>query len=319
MNKKLAIAIPTYNRSEIFLQNLRTMLPEIREAGVAVYISDDSSDDLTEQGVALLKKEYASIVYERNRPSLGHDRNCLKTLSMPETDYVWYLGDATFILPGKLEQVLGVLDGGGYDFVSVNSATRGKSVYPSKVITDYREVWIHLAWHLTMTGVSIYKRSHLANLSERYGKLIGTNFPQLGILLEESKNMKGGYYWTDEPFIDVNSGKAASYWQKRVFEIFAEDWVELFDIIGAKDSGFTPGELDAILKSHSKHTQALEPRILRDCRIERTYDYRVFKTYREFLKRASNTSLFRLSLISVTPGFILKIVRKLSRMLHPAR
>jgi len=46
-NKRLAIAIPTYNRCEILREDLLLILPEIIEHSIAVYISDDSSNDDT--------------------------------------------------------------------------------------------------------------------------------------------------------------------------------------------------------------------------------------------------------------------------------
>jgi len=50
-NKRLSIAISSYNRSEILKENLLLMLDEIKEFSIPIYISDDSTNDDIERFV----------------------------------------------------------------------------------------------------------------------------------------------------------------------------------------------------------------------------------------------------------------------------
>jgi len=104
-NKKLAIAIPTYNRASIVKENILLMLNEIKRYSIPLYISDDSNNEETKLVVVDLKKEYDYIYYYKNQPGLGHDKNCIRTLALPNEEYIWYLGDSIIIEDGGIKNV----------------------------------------------------------------------------------------------------------------------------------------------------------------------------------------------------------------------
>jgi glycosyltransferase involved in cell wall biosynthesis len=159
-NNKLAIAIPTYNRAAILRENILLMLGEIRRFSIPVYISDDSTNNETEIVFQEIKKVYEYIYYYKNSPSLGHDKNCLRTIGLPSEDYVWYLGDSNIIKPFGIEKILNIINNNDFDFVSVNVSTRELDL-SDKLITDGNQLLFDLGWHLTMTSATIYsKRIH---------------------------------------------------------------------------------------------------------------------------------------------------------------
>ncbi|MDO5614615.1 MAG: glycosyltransferase [Cruoricaptor ignavus] len=103
MNKQtLSITIPTYNRPEILEKTILSFIDESLLYDINVYISDDSTNNLTENLILKLQKTYPKfkIHYHKNPINLGHDKNCIKALSLSSQDYIWYLGDSCSINRG---------------------------------------------------------------------------------------------------------------------------------------------------------------------------------------------------------------------------
>lgn len=250
---RLALAIPTYNRSEILLENLRGMLPELRQHQIPVFLSDDSTDGKTEPLIQALREEYPLIHYRAHQPSLGHDRNCLATLTMAEARHVWYLGDAMTPLPGTLTRLV-ALTQEDQDFIFLNS--RMKKAWDSGFITkanlfDFLRAHV---WHLTMTGATVYGSRCLERLRNNPAPRIYRNFQQLGLVLEHLLDSASGFeraYWLRLRSFGHNARKKGSYWEDRVFHVFARDWVDLIDAFtGNLDSNLR----EDILRSHGVHT-----------------------------------------------------------------
>jgi cellulose synthase/poly-beta-1,6-N-acetylglucosamine synthase-like glycosyltransferase len=120
MNNKLSIAIPTYNRDTSLYKNIKAMLPILNKFQIPVYISDDSNNEKTLEIVNKLKSEYQYIFYEKNFTSLGHDRNCIKTLNMPIEEYIWYLGDSKYITSEGIENIYNIINNNSFDFILVS-------------------------------------------------------------------------------------------------------------------------------------------------------------------------------------------------------
>ena len=133
MNSKLSIAIPTYNRPEILKENLLIMLPYLIEFQIPVYISDDSTNDFTNQMILELKSKYNKIYYQKNKPSFGHDKNCISTLSLPKEDYVWYLGDSKYINKEGIKTIVDLIEKNKFSAIVVSDKSRDISL-PSKNI-----------------------------------------------------------------------------------------------------------------------------------------------------------------------------------------
>jgi len=247
-NSLLALAIPTYNRSAILHENLKEMLPEIREHSIAVYISDDSKDSATEQMVAELKMEYEFIFYRRNEPSNGHDKNFFATLALPDTDFVWYLGDSLYLRSGVIADVLAMANHDP-DFIFVNSY--------APELTDrtvagaaFKDFLLNRAWYLTLSGATIYGRRprslHVAEERRKQWK----NFPQLGLIFEFVSMFSASCVWIGKPSILFNK-KKKSYWQRNALDVFVRDWAALVRSFPKLFSGV---EADRIIRSHGINT-----------------------------------------------------------------
>jgi abequosyltransferase len=297
MNSILSITIPTYNRANILIENLESILPELLENQIPVYICDDSTDNSTKQVIVEFQKKYPYIYYHHNSPRLGHDLNCIKSLEYAQSGYTWYLGDGMQIRPGGLRRVLKILQENSYDFIIVNDINRPKIGLQTGVYKDPALILTNLAWHMTLSGSSIYHSRFLESLSERYYKFIGTNFVQLGIILDNLMSMTSGLFWLNEPWVGTNL-KKISYWEKDIIEVFAKDWA-LF-ILSLPD--IYPKSVKHIaIKEHSKKTEVLEWNSLRRLRQANILGIVQFFKYWRYLRLASGAPFWKIALLSLTP------------------
>jgi len=224
-NSTLAIAIPTYNRSEILFDNLKSIIKEAKDYNIPIYISDDSSNNDTQIIISKIRSEYPLIYYYKNEQSLGHDKNCIKTISLPKEKYIWYLGDSILFIEGALEKIINIINSEEYDFISVNAIGRNLTVKTNQY-TDAYNIMNDIGWHLTLTGATIYKRTSLNidNLNINRCK----NFPQLVLILNNFSDKK--LFWLNDKLI-VSNSKKKSYWEQKVFEVFIDDYSKTLEYI----------------------------------------------------------------------------------------
>jgi len=300
-NSLLAIAIPTYNRAAILRENLSLMLEELGRFGVPVYISDDSNDNETEELVLDIKESYPYIYYNKNVPSLGHDKNCIKTLSIPVEEYVWYLGDSIIITPGGIENVLLKIVKYHPDFIAVNAIDRVVGM-PSKVYHDGNVLLRELGWHLTMTGVTIYSSSILREL-DTFPVSKFVNFPQMALVFQCFVNGEYSLLWNDKMLITGNVNKR-SYWKKDVFKVFLKDWPSCINNLNVIYSNETK-EIAKV--SHSLQTGIFNLKSILSYRTHGFLSWKEYFNYFKLLRNHSKVNICLIAIIVLVPQFVFSV------------
>lgn len=304
INKLLGIAISTYNRPQIIRQSILQMLDEIKKYSIPIYISDDSTDFQTKEMIDELKlMHYENIYYTKNETNLGHDLNCIKALTQPETEYIWYLGDSRTIIPGGIAKIIDIIKNNNSNFIVVNSTNRNFSLTSGTYDLDF--FFLNISWHATLSGSTIYKKAAI-NFSKS-SDYLNSNFMQLGLFIssmieDSSKNM----FYFDEKLVDQVNLSKKSYWISNSIRVFAHDWVNFissFDYFDAKKREYA-------IKTHSKYTGILKTKDLLSLRLKKLYNYTLYKKYKKELLIASDLSNILLYLYSIFPIFILKIIKK---------
>jgi hypothetical protein len=299
-NTNLAIAIPTFNRAEIVKENFLLMIDEIRKFSVPIYFSDDSSDDETQKFFLDLHNRYPYTYYRRNKPSLGHDKNCISTLMYPEEDYIWYLGDAKIIQPGGIERVLMHINKYSPSFIAINSIGRDLKI-ENKLYIDGNILLKDLGWHLTLTGATIYSKN-LVNQIKLSDISKYSNFPQFAIIFNGFAAGNCNLYWDNEKLIDNNIHNMKSYWWKNPFKTFITDWTSCVNNL---DNMFLTENKEIATVSHSIRTGVFNFRSLLRYRYKGSFGYGEYIQYFEMLKKHSNVSIFIIAIIAIIPRFIL--------------
>lgn len=111
----LTIAVPTYNRAAELcelLDVLRAQLAEMPQ--VELLVSDNASTDETAQVLAEEQPKYAAcgarLEMHRHPVNVGADANFAFCFRQARGRFFWMCGDDDRIVPGALEQVLGLLE-----------------------------------------------------------------------------------------------------------------------------------------------------------------------------------------------------------------
>ena len=298
-NTTLAIAIPTYDRAEIIRDNLPSIISEIKEYSIPIYISDNSTNDDTKNVINELKKQYEFLFYYKNSIDLGHDKNSFYVAQLPESDYVWLLGDALSLVKGAIKNVLLTIESHKPEIISVNSVNRDLD-HNSGLYGDCNSVLDELGWHLTLTGVTIYSRATLSSINKVKTKDF-KNFPQLGLIFNFlSKDCS--FFWDNNKWV-ISSPKKRGYWLSTMFSIFIDDWS---NAIRNLPQCYEEGIKEKVIIEHSLKSNTFGFMSLMKARSLGAYDFKLFRRYYKALLRHSNLNSAILLMISLIPKTVLR-------------
>lgn len=305
----LAISFSAYNRGEILLENLWKMLPEISRHNIPIHISDDSSDDETQRAAEQVQASYPFIHYKRNPVRLGHDINVLAALTLPDSRYVWYLGDSMIFEKGTLDAIVLALSGEP-DFVFINSHGQ-RAHHPSGSVKDPRDFLSGMAWHLTLTGATIYARRCVewmathGHYAEKY-----PNFIQLGLIFEFLAIADGRITWVQDGEVNSHAGKT-TYWRNNAVQVFAGDWTHAIEAAPIFDESAKA----TIIRSHSLHTGIFGIHNLFAMRGDGAFSMDLFRQYRREIRLAFRTPLWVAWAIAWVPqGLAAFLVARVKRL-----
>lgn len=128
-SNKIGICIPTYNRSLYLKECLESITSEVIKFGFPIYISDNCSDDDTNNVIDSYKQRYWNLRYSRNLSNVGPYKNILKLIEIVKTEYLWLMGDDDAILPESVQKIIEKLNR-GYDFLVLNATPCDKNLKP---------------------------------------------------------------------------------------------------------------------------------------------------------------------------------------------
>lgn len=305
MQNKLAIAIPTYNRAKILEFNLLQILDELIAFEIPVYISDDSTNEETASVIAALKIKHPLFYYRKNDIRLGHDLNCVHTISFPIETYVWYLGDSMIIKKGSIGRLIACVQDESYDFISFN-AERQNLFVENKVYNSGNDVFIDLCWHLTMTGATVYNIKKILDL-KKFKVENFKNFPQTAIIFEQFAAKESKLLWINENLISGNKEKS-SYWAFKVFDVFIDDYKNFVHNLSTK---YPINSKDKVVSMHTILSGIFNYHSFVKYRIQGIFNYKVYLKHKKDFKKYTNLNTGILFVLSLFPIFFLKSLYKI--------
>lgn len=192
------------------LENLlRSILPQLdgEKAGlVEITVSDNASDDGTQDMVQGLMKDYprCSIIYGRNEKNIGADRNYLRAVEISHGEYAWIIGSDDMLSPNIISRLLLELEDGysayiaqreNYDF-NMDKQEGVESFFKDGLAQDtlfelssieswdfYFNSCISIGGIFSYLSGIVFRRS-LWDSAKGYEKYIGTAYVHAYILLK---------------------------------------------------------------------------------------------------------------------------------------
>lgn len=308
-NTKLAIVIPTYERSEIFLEVLQSIVEQDGFELVSVYISDDSVSNDIKDVCSKFSTEYENIIYSQNSPSLGHDRNLKRCLTNYDSDYIWLLGDSIVLNASAIVQVLEIINNKAPALLMVNS---GRSKYPSTYKLDFKRFVENNLWHVTMTGMTIYNRRYVRDIPIDIWEG-AHNFPQLALIISILSTNAQKCCWIDNTIAKPTIQRRVSYWEKSAYQVFCKDWISVNSRL-FKDFKFI--NLSKVIRSHDKHTNVFSFRLFLKLKL---WD-RGLTANLDTIKNlyfVSRISVFYFLLSLLLPKYFICVVQKICKIKPP--
>jgi len=122
-NILLSICIPTYNRSEQLKTTLNALIPQLKvHDTIEIVVSDNASEDKTENTVKELIKECNKIKYIKNDKNIGLDYNALSCVKHASGKYCWMCSDDDISMPWTIEEILKTIKSCNPVFMYLNFA-----------------------------------------------------------------------------------------------------------------------------------------------------------------------------------------------------
>jgi len=295
-SKKLSIVILTYNRPQIFEEGLNELITYCRPFLIKIFVSDDSGTDWFEQKVNELKKKYEHIYIKKNNPPLKHDKNIISSLKIPNTEYVWLLGDSIRLDLYGIRKIISIINHLKPNLIAVNAIGR-KLNYTSKIISNNNEIISDFGWHLTLTGATIYSKNVIKFIDKINFQKI-KNFPQFYLIFNFLGNSKANFVWINDRIVRVDGKRSNSYWASNAFEVFLDDLKHTLTNLRHIYSDKT---INHVFESHTSKTGLFSIRGLIKLRSLGSYNYQIYNKYKFQIESNTKSSLKILYILSILP------------------
>ncbi len=146
----LSVCIPTYNRKELLAATIVSIISQIPfdlRDSIEIVVSDNASNDGTEELVSELKRDYANIVYYKWPENRGPDRNYLKVIELASGEYCWFFGSDDIMLPGSMEKVLSLISTQPSDIVLFDRSISDSALATPPEVTSWTDLETNVTFH----------------------------------------------------------------------------------------------------------------------------------------------------------------------------
>lgn len=305
---RLAICIPTYNRSAMLEETLERSLEKYAQRGWDLYIYDSSIDDSTKIIVEKYVKEYPGLFYRYIDSSVHSNLKVYTILEhfgrSQEYEYIWVCTDSFTWSEKLLDTVKNNLDL-NYDLLLVNY--RDVERIGTKVFCDYNELFVNCAWHMTYYGATIYNVKTMLQevpweyLKARYCIPERINFSHVAFCFEKICTLpqftaKHLSFHSDNLYVSPIK-RYTSSWRNDAIYIYCVCWPST---IMALPECYHNKNL-AIRKHGINSKMFLESNLIL-FREDGIYTYDVYKKYKEKWKDLTNLSNLKLKIIALLPA-----------------
>ena len=199
----LTIAIPTYNRASYLKETLDQLSLEILSYhlnDIEILVSDNDSQDNTQQVVADASRPEFEILYLKNLSNIGPDANIAQCFNAAKGHYVLILGDDDLFYDGSLKWLMTVIRQQEYGVVCIRPYgfdTDFRLEYPGrfgcdKVFDDVGQFLIAIGPLVTLISGCVINKNCLLNADAN--EFCGRNLVQVHLVMEAALTLKKNLY-----------------------------------------------------------------------------------------------------------------------------
>ena len=307
MNYFLSICIPTYNGGENLKYNVNKLIKMQPEYDFEICVSDNASDDGTQEFMNAAASEYEFIKYHKNKENMGIAYNFDYVLNMASGEYRWLLGDDDEIVEKNLGKVIQKLREHKPDICVVNGGPleilMNSRFNHDKSFDDKNEILYKLGEHMTWISSLIFSSEMLKNLKIK--ECTFNAFPH-SVEVFKFLDKKCNLYWINSCCVVVQHNYQNRY-SKHYLEYFIRDWIDITKLIGdyseAAKKEFCKNSEKRLFSFKSilslKARNLINQEIISQSITEDTYKY------------FSKKTIVYIRIINLMPNFILEILYKI--------
>lgn len=248
MSYFLSVCIPTYNGVENLKYNINKLIKMQQEYNFEICVSDNASDDGTQEFMNAAASEYEFIKYHRNKENLGFAYNFDYVLNMATGEYRWLLGDDDEIVEENLGKVIQALKENRPDICVVNGYDwKGEKRIlniSSRMYSNYNLVMSELGEEMSWISSLIIYEKVLNAISIK--NVQNNALPHLIEIFRFIYN-KTNVYWIGFAAVKPQSFAKHRY-QDKIIEYFIKDWYNVTKICAGYSKEAKQVFLNAIVR-----------------------------------------------------------------------
>lgn len=310
---KLAICIPTYERSDVVNELIQDYIALYKSKGFDLYIYDSSPNDKTELVVRKWTEKYDNLYYVKMPTELHSNMKVYKIFQLygleKKYKYIWVCSDSIRWTDYVWNQLDDLMEK-NYDMILVNY--RDQELLGSKEYTDKLLFFRDCAWHLTLYGATLINVDRMlkdvdwTRLEKIYNISDRVNHSHVGFYFEKiiAINDFKAYHWSIPNKCLIASGlKAYSGWRKDTFYVWCHCFPSMIDALPS----FYDNEKANVILKNGKYSDILNIRNLITMRNEDLYTIFDFFDYFFEWKRLTDVSiktLFKIAINKYQDGVI---------------
>ena len=180
----LTIGIPTYNRLKYLKTSLTSLCSAVgNNPKVEILVSDNDSNDRTEEFICAVQRQYSNLVYRRNAENIGGNKNFRQIYKNAHGKFVLAVGDDDNLNVDALKKLLEIIENDEKSGVVLMQNVPGnfKTITGSGTVEYMRQVSY---WSTLVSGI-VFRKSAFDEIPnpDRYDDTnLNQVYFQLGIL-----------------------------------------------------------------------------------------------------------------------------------------
>ena len=306
-NQILSIVIPTYNRADFLDYCLEVHIPLAREHNIQIFVSDNASTDTTQEVMQKWMKEYSLLKYHRNECNIGPDKNFEIGLGLPDTEYIWLLGD-TYKIPSRgIQYLLELISHRDCQYDAFIFNLENKLTCKQKNYNIHNALLFDLGALMTCLSCLVYSRKLIQNAN--FSKYYDTYFMQEGIIFEDIAKRDFLIHWTQEysieglnhPYLRKNNWSNTS----KALEIGCEKWT---NFIFSLPSIYTMESKKKCIMDFGKVSGLFSFKNLLILRMKNILNITTFFKYQSLFALTIDYPKFFILLLSIIPKSAIKLL-----------
>jgi len=303
----LSICIPTYNRDYLIQECLNRLCPIAFKYNIQIHISDNASQDETENVIKYFMKQYDNIFYYRQVENI-FDKNFEFILRQPKTKYRWLFGDNVVISEDMLIALIDDLNKNEFDIFVIGCKNRTEKL-TEKIYTSKNDLLSDIGWHITLISCLIYNSIVIDKIDIKH--YYNSHFLQTAIIFEYCAYNTFKLKFAPQLTIDGLPYPKRGTWTNVAFDVFCKDW---FLFVMSLPVCYEYEAKKECIISHDRNTRLFSIRNLIIWRRLNYFNIKIILRYKLFISQAILLPFLFLLFISIIPSSLFDILREIKRL-----